>query len=73
MDRTLSGATTPDKSGPGSDGNEGVLRIPQISRITGTPPSVCLVSYPGHSSGGVFPSAENHLVYSKDWQLFVRV
>ena len=25
----LSGATTPGQSGPGSDGNEGVLRIPQ--------------------------------------------
>ena len=28
IDRTLSGATTPGQSGPGSDGNEGVLRIP---------------------------------------------
>ena len=26
-DRTLSGATTPDQSEPGSDGNEGVLSI----------------------------------------------
>ena len=25
---TLSDATTPGQSGPGSDGNEGVLRIP---------------------------------------------
>ena len=30
----LSGATTPGQSGPGSDGNEGVLHIPQSSNIT---------------------------------------
>ena len=51
----LSGATTPGPSGPGSDGNEGVLRIPQSSSIAGTSPSDCLVSYPGHSLGGVLP------------------
>ena len=28
IERTLSDATTPGKSGPGSDGNEGVLCIP---------------------------------------------
>ena len=28
IDRTLSGATTPAQSGPGSDGNERVLCIP---------------------------------------------
>ena len=44
----LSGATTPDQSGPGNNGNEGVLCIPQSSSITGTSPSDCLVSYPGH-------------------------
>ena len=48
---TLSGATTPGQSGPGSNGNEGVLRIPQSHSITGTSPSDCLVSYPGHSLG----------------------
>ena len=31
----ISGATNPDQSGPGSDGNEGVLHIPQSSSITG--------------------------------------
>ena len=36
---TLSGATTPGKSGPGSDGNEGVLRIPKSFYITGASPS----------------------------------
>ena len=45
----LSGATTLGQSGPGSDGNEGVLRIPQSSSIAGTSPSDYLVSYPGHS------------------------
>ena len=34
IDRILSGATTPGQSGPGSDGNEAVLRIPQSPRIT---------------------------------------
>ena len=42
---TLSGATTPDQSEPGSDGNEGVTRIPQSSGITGSSRSDCLVSY----------------------------
>ena len=51
-DRALSGATTPGQSGLGSDGNEGVLRIPQSSSTAGTSPSDCLVSYPRHSLGG---------------------
>ena len=50
-DGALSGAITPGLSGPGSDGNEGVLCIAQSSSITGTSPSDCLVSYPGHSLG----------------------
>ena len=52
IDRTLSDATTPGQSGPGSDGNEGVLHIPQSSNIAGTSPSDCLVSLSGHSLGG---------------------
>ena len=36
---TLSGATTLGQSGPGSDGNEGLLSIPQGSCITGVWPS----------------------------------
>ena len=65
IDRTLPGATTPGHSGLGSNGNEGVLHIPQISSITETPPSDFLVSYPGHSfGGGSNPSAEVHSVYS---------
>ena len=58
MDRTLSDATTPSQSRPWSDDNEGVLRIPKSSSITGTSPSDCLVSYLGHSSRETYPSAE---------------
>ena len=49
MDRTLSGATTLGQSRPGSDGNEGVLHIPQSSSIIEASPLDYLVSYPGHS------------------------
>ena len=49
IDRTLSGTTTPRQSGLRSDGNEGVLCIPQGSGITGTSPSYCLFSYSGLS------------------------
>ena len=42
MDRTISDATTPGQSGPGSDANEGVVRIPQSFSITGASPSDCL-------------------------------
>ena len=45
IDRTQSSATTPGWSGPGSDDNEGVLRISQSSSITGASPSDGLVSY----------------------------
>ena len=44
IDKTLSGATTPGQSEPGSNGNEGVLHIPQSSSITGALLSDCLVS-----------------------------
>ena len=65
IDSTLSGTTTPNQSGPGSDDNEGVLRIPQSSNITETSPSDCLVSYPGHLLEEVFyPFAETQSVYS---------
>ena len=49
---------------PWSDGIEGVLRIPQNSSITGTSPSDCSVSYPGHSLGESYSSVEMHSVYS---------
>ena len=66
-----SGATTPGQSGPGSNGNEGVLRIPQSSSTAGTSPSDCLVSYQDTRWGeGSYPSAEKQSVYSTapaDW------
>ena len=53
INRALSGATIPDQSGPGSNGNEGVFCIPQSrTGITGTSPIDCLVSYPGHALVG---------------------
>ena len=61
---TLSGTTTPGQSGPGCDGSEGVLDIPQSSSITGTSLSDCLVSYLGHPLGESYPSAEKQSVYS---------
>ena len=70
IDRVLSGATTSVKNGPGRDGNEVVLRIPQSSSITGTSPSDCLVSYLEHSLWRYYSSAQVNLVYSTapaDW------
>ena len=54
----LLGAATPGLSGPGSDGNKGVLYIYQSSSITGTSPSDCLVSYQDTRGWGSYPSAE---------------
>ena len=53
IDSTLSGAATPGQSGAGSDGNEGVLSIPQSSCNTGTSLSDYLESYTGISLVGV--------------------
>ena len=66
--RTLSGATTPGKSSPGSDDKEVVLCIPQSSRITCVSQSDCLISY--RWVGGSYPSAEMQTAYSTtpaDW------
>ena len=71
IDKALSGATIPGQCGPGSNGNEEVLHIPQIFSITGTSPTDCLVSYPRTLvGGGSYPSAEKQSVYSTapaDW------
>ena len=66
IDRTLSGATTPEQSGPGSDGKEGVLHIPQNSSIMGALPLDYSVSYAGHSlwGWGSYLSTEVQSVYS---------
>ena len=72
INRTLSGATIPAYCGPGSDVNEGVLYIPQTSRITEAWPSDCLMSYPGHLFWrGSYPSAEMQAVYSTAKKLIV--
>ena len=63
-------ATNPGLSVPGSDGNEGVLCIPQSSSTTKPSPSDCLVSYIGHSLEESYTFAEKQLVYSTapvDW------
>ena len=46
---TLLGATTPNQSETGSNGNEGVLCIPQSSRISRASPLDFLMSYSGLS------------------------
>ena len=76
IDRTLSGTTIPGQSGTGSNGNEGVLRVPQSSSITVASPSGCLVLYQDTRWGGVgrfYLSAEVQSVYSTapaDWANF---
>ena len=52
---------TPGQSRLGSDGNEGILPVPQSSIITESSPKNCLVTYPGHSLGWPYPSAEKQL------------
>ena len=64
VDRTLSHATTPGKSGPGSNGNESALRILQSSSITEASQSDCLLSYLGHSLGEACLSAVMQSVFS---------
>ena len=70
IDKTLSGATTPVQSGPGSDDNKGVHWIPKSSCITAASPLDCLVSYPRHSLGKSNPCVEMQSVCSipqADW------
>ena len=65
LDRTLSSGTISSQRRPGSDVTEGVLRIPQKSRITGASPSDCLASSRTLVFGeGSYPYAEKQLVYS---------
>ena len=47
IDGTRSGSTSPDQSGPGSDGNQGILHIPHSCR-TGGSPSNSFVLYLEH-------------------------
>ena len=72
IDKTLSGACTPGQSGPGSDGNKGVLCIPRSSHITVASPLDCLMSYPGHSLRKSYSTAETQSMYSAANGLFKR-
>ena len=64
-DRTLSGATTLTQSEPGSDGNEGILLIPQSCKITRTSRLDCLSrTLVVCVWRGVHPSTEKQSVYS---------
>ena len=61
---TLTGTTAPDQSGSGSNGNEGILHIPQSSRIETSKSDIRLCV------GGFYPSAEMELAYftaSANW------
>ena len=58
IDRTLSGATNLGQGGPGRDGNEEVLHIPQICKA-GASPSNGLMSYWRHSLVGILPFCKN--------------
>ena len=55
--------TIPGQSGPGSNGNEGILHITQSTRIEALP-SNGLVLYPGHLFGVSYSSAEMQSAYS---------
>ena len=70
IDRTLSGAITLFKYGPGGDGNKEILRTFQNSSFTVASPSYCLVSSLGHSLVESNPSKEMQSVYyttPADW------
>ena len=70
---SLLGATTPGQSGPGSNGNEGVLHTPQTSSITGTSPSDMTPSVISRTLvGGSYLSVKKRSVYSTapaDWAI----
>ena len=71
---TLLGTIILGESGHGSDGNEGVLHIPESFTITGASPLDRLILYTGYSS---YPSVEMPSVYSIapfDWakQIIIR-
>ena len=71
--RALLSATTPGQSEPGSDGNEGVLHIPQSSRITGTSPSDCLVSYQDTQRKSLTPQPKLTGQYTVKYKKFIQI
>ena len=58
IDKTLSGATTPGQSRPGSEGNKEVLRIPQSSSNTWSLSIRLFRVISGHSLGESYLFAE---------------
>ena len=70
IDRTLSGAATLGQSGPGTDGNEGVLCIPQSSSNTEASSTDCLVLYLGHS-GESYSSVEVWCILQGHWAMLL--
>ena len=64
IDRALSGATNPGRSAPRIYGNEGVLRIPQSSSISGMSQSDCLESYLVNVLRRFYTSAKMQSMYS---------
>ena len=64
IDRTVSDASTLGQSKPGSNGNEGVVRIPQSSRITGALPSNFNVKSLTIVGWGAYPSVGMQSLYS---------
>ncbi len=69
-------AVTLGQSGPGSDGDEGLLRILQSFSISGTSQSDWIVPYLGHTlSGGSYPFVGVQSVYSTaptDWAIHMK-
>ena len=69
-------STIPGQSEPGSNGNEGVLRIPQSPSITGTSSADPLMLYPGHTwVGEAYSSEEVQSMYSTataDWSILAK-
>ena len=58
------GVSAPSQSELGSNGKEGVLHFPQVSKAR-TSPSDSLVTYPWHTLEGYYPTAEIQSVYLK--------
>ena len=69
VDRTKSVATSPGLCRPGSEGKNGVIRVPRTSSITGASPSDYLVLYPWHSMGEFYPFCRDAVgvFYSPNW------
>ena len=66
IDKILSVATTPDQSGPGSDGNKGYSAFPQALELLEPHHQIVWTIV----CGGSYPSAEKQSVYSTtpaDW------